>query len=187
MREHKFELKFCSQGNPDCFGTYRSRFVAGWAEETGNLLNQPMARIDIENREQWREVARQSRYRLKPLSEQFQVCQRHLRRYSWELFGCSPQDWLDQERLTLAPDLLKELRSVKQVTFDLGFKHVSHFSRKFKEWYGLSPTAYLADAASGWEPSFGSMSGLPRLRLRSRLAPEIISKCPPGITNVRVG
>ena len=108
-----------------------------------------MARTDIDNREQWREVARQSRYRLKPLSEQLEICQRQVRRYSWDVFGCSPQDWLDQERLTLAPDLLKELRSVKQVAFDLGFKHVSHFSRKFKERYGLPPTAYLADAALG--------------------------------------
>ena len=108
-----------------------------------------MARIDIENLELWHEVARQSRYRLKPLSKQFQVCQRHLRRYSWELFGCSPQHWLDQERLTLAPDLLKELRSVKRAAFELGYKHASHFSRKFKQRYGLSPTAYLADAAAG--------------------------------------
>ncbi len=92
-----------------------------------------MARIDIENREQWREVARQSRYRVKPLSEQLQVCQRQLRRYSWEVFGCSPQDWLDAERLTLAPDLLKEHRSVNRVAFELGFKHVSHFSRKFHQ------------------------------------------------------
>ena len=108
-----------------------------------------MARIDIEDSENWSEVARQSRYRVNLLSEQLQVCQRQLRRYSWKLFGCSPQNWLDQERLTLAPDLLKELGSVKQVAFDLGFKHVSHFSRKFKERHGLSPTAYLADGAAG--------------------------------------
>src|SRR6266851_4258032 len=108
-----------------------------------------MARIDIENQELWREVARQSRYRLKPLSEQLQVCERQLRRYSWQLFGCSSQNWLDQERLTLAPDLVKERRSVKRAAFELGYKHASHFSRKFKERYGQSPTAYLADAAAG--------------------------------------
>src|SRR6266404_5163803 len=108
-----------------------------------------MARIDIENREQWREVARQARYRLKPLSDQLEVCQRQLRRYSWELFGCSPQDWLDQERLTLAPDMLKEHRSVKRAAFELGYKRASHFSRKFKERYGLSPAAYVADGARG--------------------------------------
>ncbi len=107
-----------------------------------------MARIDIQNPEKWREMARQSGYRVKPLSQQLLVCRRQLRRYTCEVFGRSPQEWLDEERLTVAPDLLKKHRSVKLVAFELGFKHVSHFSRKFKERYRLSPTAFLAHATA---------------------------------------
>ena len=43
--------------------------------------------------------------------------------------------------------MLKAYRPVKVVAFDLGFKQVSHFSREFKRYHGLSPKAFLDHSA----------------------------------------
>ena len=62
-----------------------------------------------------------------------------------------------------AGPLLRKVRCVKLAAYELGFKQVSHFSRVFKEFYGINPTAFLM---------------LP-LKVIS------MSECPPEITNVR--
>jgi len=90
-------------------------------------------------------MARQSGFHAGALSKQLKISPRQLRRYTHDYFGCSPQAWLDQQRLHLAGDLLKEHRCIKTVAFQLGFKRVSHFSRKFKSHYGVCPTGYI-----GW-------------------------------------
>jgi len=56
--------------------------------------------------------------------------------------GVSPQDFLFQLRLHKAADLLKLNESVTQVCFATGYLNVSHFSRSFKRFYGVSPTQY---------------------------------------------
>lgn len=102
-----------------------------------------MARAHLQNREDWQRLARQSGYNASQLSKALQVCPRQLHRYTRRLFGRSPQEWLDEERLNLATEMLKQSRSVKWVAFQLGFKQVSHFSREFKLRHRLSPTAFL--------------------------------------------
>lgn len=88
-------------------------------------------------------MARQSGYRARALSQALKISPRQLRRYTRDYFGCSPQAWLDQQRLHLAGDLLKEHRCIKSVAFQLGFKRASHFSREFKSHYGVCPTSYI--------------------------------------------
>lgn len=102
-----------------------------------------MHRVNIYDFERWHTMARQSGYRVSRLCTELRVSRRQLQRYTKEIFGLSPQGWLDEERLNKARGMLKECRSVKTVAFDLGFKRISHFSREFKLRYGLSPTAFL--------------------------------------------
>src|SRR5215208_5793516 len=102
-----------------------------------------MARIDIHDLDQWHRVARQSLYRVKILTKELKISRRQLQRYTHQAFGRSPQEWLDHQRLLMAGKLLIEQRSVKRVSFELGFRQVSHFSREFKGHYGISPTAFL--------------------------------------------
>ena len=102
-----------------------------------------MARLDIQNLKQWLAVARQSGYRASVLSKELRISRRQLQRYTQEMFGLSPQCWLNEQRLVLARRLLMERRSVKEITFGLGFRQISHFSREFKLFYGLSPNAFL--------------------------------------------
>lgn len=53
----------------------------------------------------------------------------------------SPQKWLVQRRLIAARDLIRRGRQkVSEICFDVGFKNLSHFSKVYKEAFGVSPT-----------------------------------------------
>jgi AraC-like DNA-binding protein len=105
-----------------------------------------MGRVDCHNMGQWHEWARQAGYKRDRLSKLLQVCPRHLQRLTRQVFGLSPQEWLNQQRLKVALGLLQQHRSVKRVAYELGFKQVSHFSREFKGHYGVTPTGFLSRA-----------------------------------------
>ena len=102
-----------------------------------------MARFDIQDVENWVKLAQDAGYQTKALSIKLNVSCRQLNRYTQEAFGQSPQAWLDQQRLLKAVQMIEKSRSAKEVAAELGFKQVSHFSRKFKIFYGLPPIAYL--------------------------------------------
>jgi AraC-like DNA-binding protein len=103
-----------------------------------------MARTDAYDGKQWAEMARRAHFRCKQLCFAMCISQRQLERYTKQLFGCSPRDWLNAERIKLATCLLKENQSIKAVCFELGFKQPSHFSRKFKCQSGISPSKFVA-------------------------------------------
>jgi len=58
-------------------------------------------------------------------------------------YNQSPGKWLLQKRLEYSAVLLKNpALNVSQVTLDSGFEDLSHFSRAFKEKFGVSPANY---------------------------------------------
>ena len=137
-----------------------------------------MARAEIYNLTWWRGMAEKSRYNAGWLAREINISRRQLQRYTQRFFGLSPQGWLNQQRLSIAGDLLKQFRSVKRVAFQLGFKQISHFSREFKAHYGLCPVSYLQ-----WHDrqQAGANSALNSIDT----FPQVISpKCPPQINRV---
>jgi AraC-like DNA-binding protein len=59
----------------------------------------------------------------------------------------SPGKWLLQKRLDYSAVLLKNpALNVSQVALDCGFEDLSHFSRAFKEKFGVSPANYRKEA-----------------------------------------
>jgi len=102
-----------------------------------------MGRVDYHNLGKWHQMARQAGYKRDRLSALLEICPRQLQRVTLRVFGRSPQEWLDEQRLAAAAGLLRKHRSVKYVAFQLSFKQVSHFSREFKRHYGITPTAFL--------------------------------------------
>jgi AraC-like DNA-binding protein len=57
--------------------------------------------------------------------------------------GLAPEEYLREQRLLNAASLLKnKAGNVSQVAMTVGFNSVSYFSRRFKERFGVSPTAY---------------------------------------------
>lgn len=54
----------------------------------------------------------------------------------------TPQKWLINRRLEAARDMLAQgKRKISEVCYAVGFKNVSHFSRAYKETFGIPPTA----------------------------------------------
>lgn len=53
----------------------------------------------------------------------------------------TPQKWLIRRRLEAARELIQRRgRKVSEICFDVGFKNLSHFSKLYKETYGMAPT-----------------------------------------------
>jgi AraC family transcriptional regulator, exoenzyme S synthesis regulatory protein ExsA len=56
-------------------------------------------------------------------------------------FGRSPHRWIKEQRLKLAHQILTQTdRTASEIFLDLGFEDLSHFSRSFKEYFGINPS-----------------------------------------------
>ena len=67
----------------------------------------------------------------------------HFRRSFKECFGIAPQEFVLQQRLRRAAQLLTETnRSIARVALDCGFGDQSHFSRQFGRFFGQTPRSY---------------------------------------------
>jgi len=56
--------------------------------------------------------------------------------------GCSPCELQLQQRLKGAAETIKSGRSITKTCFDFGFRNASHFSRRFRLFFGCSPREY---------------------------------------------
>ena len=53
----------------------------------------------------------------------------------------TPQKWIIRRRLEAAHDLIRSgKKKVTEACFDVGFKNLSHFSKVYKEIYGVAPS-----------------------------------------------
>lgn len=65
------------------------------------------------------------------------------KREFYDYFHTTPGRWLTHKRLECAKQLLdRSKKNVSEIVFECGFENVSHFSRIFKENYGISPIQY---------------------------------------------
>ena len=59
-----------------------------------------------------------------------------------KLFGTTPGKWLTEKRLQYAMHMLHTMdKTVSEAAFESGFENPSHFSRIFKERFGIAPAA----------------------------------------------
>lgn len=91
----------------------------------------------------WKVMAEKAEYNAQRMALLQGVSQRQLQRIFQKHFKRSPQDWLDEQRLSLAMRLLLQERSIKEVTFAVGFKQPSHFCRKFKKAMKVTPKQFI--------------------------------------------
>jgi AraC family transcriptional regulator, exoenzyme S synthesis regulatory protein ExsA len=79
------------------------------------------------------------------LEEYALLCRRSLSAFKRDfekIFDTSPGKWLLEKRLQHALHLLSNLnKTVGEAAFESGFENPSHFSRAFKERFGMSPAA----------------------------------------------
>ena len=90
----------------------------------------------------WRELAQRAHYNAIQLAQLYHVSPRQLRRRFQETKGCSPQKWLDAFRIQVARQLITEGVSIKELTFELGFKQTSHFYRHFRKFMQMTPRQF---------------------------------------------
>lgn len=79
------------------------------------------------------------------LAERLNISSRQLQRYFRQATGETPKDWLHRQRMKTALRMLKSEDTVKSVAYEVGYKQVSHFSRDFKQHYGITPSKVLKE------------------------------------------
>ena len=79
--------------------------------------------------------------------------------------GCSPAEFHQQLRMQEACSRLRGGESVTAVCYALGYQNLSHFSRRFHQFFGVSPRRYQQRSRQGildevrGQPSDGSRAG----------------------------
>jgi AraC-like DNA-binding protein len=92
----------------------------------------------------WDERLATARWQAKALAQACGIGEWELRRYIHCKFGCGLHEWIRNKRMQEAVLLLERKLQIKNISPELGYRQVSHFSRGFKQFYGASPRAYLA-------------------------------------------
>jgi AraC-like DNA-binding protein len=88
----------------------------------------------------WEVLARQAGFRPSELAELCQTSLRTLERHFQRNYGVTVSQWLRDFRLKQAYQSLQEGKTVKETAYDHGYKQMSHFSREFKNQFGMSPS-----------------------------------------------
>jgi AraC family transcriptional regulator len=91
----------------------------------------------------WLKLAREAKYNAAQMAKLCQITTRQLERQAQLTLGCTPQQWLDEQRMVHAQALLREIDTIKNVAFQVGFKQPSHFCRQFKQHCGMTPTEFI--------------------------------------------
>jgi AraC-like DNA-binding protein len=88
----------------------------------------------------WESLAIEAKFSPHHLAALCNVSLRTLQRRFDEIYGMPIGQWMRNYRVSQAYQRIAAGEAVKAVAYDLGFKQLSHFSRVFKETYGVAPT-----------------------------------------------
>ena len=89
----------------------------------------------------WESIALQVRFNPAALARDRGVSLRTLQRFFRKHYDMTISEWLRSLRLREAYSRLGAATCVKEVAYDLGYKRASHFSRDFKDFYGIRPSS----------------------------------------------
>jgi len=78
------------------------------------------------------------------LAEMANLSQWHFLRQFKKHVGLSPHAWLIQARLQKSQKLLRQGLNLSEVSQQCGFSDQSHFSRHFRQTFGITPGGYIA-------------------------------------------
>jgi AraC-like DNA-binding protein len=91
----------------------------------------------------WELRAQDCGYSASKLAQSAGVTLRLLEIFFQERFGMTPHVWMVRVRMIQAMGLLRVGKPVRIVSGKVGYKQVSHFSREFKRYFGVSPVRYV--------------------------------------------
>jgi AraC-like DNA-binding protein len=87
-------------------------------------------------------IIRQNGFSVNVLAVHVGLAVRTLERRFGEQFRTTPKAWIIEERMSLAPPLLAEGFSNKQVAASLRYTCESNFCRDFKRYFGTAPQEF---------------------------------------------
>jgi AraC-like DNA-binding protein len=87
-------------------------------------------------------IAREGRFNATELCTRLGVSERNLRRIFESGLGIGAKEWLRQERMVVARNLLREGSPIKEVAVHLGFANYKNLNREFVAFYGVTPSDY---------------------------------------------
>lgn len=96
----------------------------------------------------WIALARVSDFRVAKLARHMGISQRQVQRYVKRHFDCTPQQWMQDLRMARACELIEVMHSVKEISYTLGYNHVSTFCHTFKAHHGITCSQYAAKIAA---------------------------------------
>lgn len=96
----------------------------------------------------WEQLALASGFHASALAKEAGVSLRTVQRFFRRRHGVTVTAWLRVLRLRMAYDRLQCSHSVKEVAFDLGYRHQSNFTRDFKRQYGVPPSVLCNQSES---------------------------------------
>lgn len=97
----------------------------------------------------WDSLAQAANFRIGKLAGLCAVSIRTLQRHFRKHYNLTLSEWLREKRLQQARLMLVNADCIKTVAFDLGYKQPSHFTRDFKQRFGVPPTLWQIGAGVG--------------------------------------
>ena len=70
---------------------------------------------------------------------------RQLQRVFSYYIGTIPSDWLKQQRMIRARQMLLERHAPKQIMSELGYKYTTHFYRDFQKYFRVTPLKFIKE------------------------------------------
>ena len=100
------------------------------------------------NLNSWEAIAAEAQFRPAKMAELCRVSLRTVERHFRKNYNLTVKEWARSVRMQEAKRRILEGSSIKAVSYELGFKQASHFSRIFKEFYGTPPSFLLQDGGA---------------------------------------
>ncbi|HZQ47770.1 MAG TPA: helix-turn-helix transcriptional regulator [Verrucomicrobiae bacterium] len=88
----------------------------------------------------WSELAQQTNWSAAALAKKCGVSVRTLHRHILKQTGKNSKTWIAEQRQRQAIELLVDGLSIKEAAHLLGYKQATNFSRKYKQFWGISPS-----------------------------------------------
>jgi len=88
----------------------------------------------------WPEMAREAKWSASELAKKCGISVRTLERHFLNNMDACPKKWLIEQRQKRASELLCAGSTVKEASYQIGYRHASTFSREYKKHCGSFPT-----------------------------------------------
>ena len=123
-----------------------------------NMQPEPsLPRVSNSKSVAWENLAARAQYQPAKIAELCSVSLRTVQRHFRKRYNVTVKEWVRSVQMHEAKCRILAGDPIKAVASDLGFKQVSHFSRVFKQSFGIAPSFLLAREA-GYPTAFDTVN-----------------------------